>query len=78
MSGDRMQKGNRVIQSGFGAAWIEAGEIIRRLRTFEHEDAVRLDGAPCDGCDTELRLRRRSGSEELAAYRGHQIRRRRE
>jgi hypothetical protein len=50
-----------------GRAWIEAGELIRRLRTFEHDDVVRLRGALCEGCETELRLRRRSGSEELAA-----------
>ena len=50
-----------------GGAWIEAGHVIRRLRTYEHEDVVRLDGALCQGCRTELRLRRRSGSEARAA-----------
>ena len=48
-------------------AWIEAGEVIRRLRTFEHEGVVRLGGALCDRCEGELRLRRRSDPEELAA-----------
>jgi len=48
-------------------AWIEARELIRRLRTFEHEGVVRLGGALCDRCEMELRLRRRSDSEELAA-----------
>jgi hypothetical protein len=48
-------------------SWIEAGELIRGRRTFELEDVVRLDGALCDQCETELQLRRRSGSEELAA-----------
>ena len=47
--------------------WIEAGELIRRRRTFELDEVVRLDGALCDRCETELQLRRRSGSEELAA-----------
>jgi len=54
----------RVSENG---AWIEAGEAIRRLRTFEHDDIVRLGGTLCDRCEMELRLRRRSGSEELAA-----------
>jgi hypothetical protein len=48
-------------------AWIEAGEMIRRLRTFEHEDVVRLSGALCDRCETELRRRRRTDPEQLAA-----------
>jgi hypothetical protein len=47
--------------------WIEAGELIRSMRTFERDDVVRLGGALCERCETELRLRRRSGSEELAA-----------
>ena len=34
--------------------------MIRRLRTFEHEDVVRLGGALCDRCEMELRLGRRS------------------
>jgi hypothetical protein len=50
-----------------GGAWIEAGEVIRRLRTFEHEDVVRLSGALCERCELELRLRRRRSVEELAA-----------
>ena len=48
-------------------AWIEAGEAIRRLRTFEHDDVVRLGGTLCGRCELELRLRRRSDSEKLAA-----------
>jgi hypothetical protein len=54
----------RVWENG---AWTEAGEAIRRLRTFEHEGVVRLGGALCGRCEMELRLRRRSDSEELAA-----------
>ena len=50
-----------------GGAWVEAGEVIRRLRTFEHADAVGLDGALCEHCRTELRFRRQSEPEELAA-----------
>jgi hypothetical protein len=50
-----------------GAAWIAADEAIRRLRTFEHQHVVRLDSALCDRCETDVRLRRRSGSEQLAA-----------
>ena len=47
--------------------WIEVDEAIRQLRTFESEQVVRLAGALCDRCEAELRLRRQSGSEELAA-----------
>jgi hypothetical protein len=54
----------RVWENG---AWIEAGEAIRQLRTFEHDSVVRLGGALCDRCETELRLRRQSAPEELAA-----------
>jgi hypothetical protein len=50
-----------------GGNWIEAGEAIRRLRTFEHEQVVQLGGALCDRCETELRLRRRSDVDKLAA-----------
>jgi hypothetical protein len=50
-----------------GRAWIEAGELIRQRRTFEQDDVVRLRGALCEDCKTELRLRRRHGSEKLAA-----------
>jgi hypothetical protein len=48
-------------------AWVEAGEVIGRPRTFEHDDVLRLGGALCQHCEMELRLRRRSDSEELAA-----------
>jgi len=48
--------------------WIDGREAIRRLRTFEHENVARLEGALCDRCEMELRLRRQSSSfEELAA-----------
>jgi hypothetical protein len=48
-------------------AWIEAGEVIPRLRTFEHDDVVRLGSSLCDRCEMELRLQRRSESDALAA-----------
>ena len=48
-------------------AWIEAGEAIRRLRTFERQDVVRLGEALCERCETELWQRRRGSSQELAA-----------
>jgi hypothetical protein len=54
----------RVWENG---GWIEASEAIRQLRTFEHESVVRLGGALCDRCETELRLRRRSHLQKLAA-----------
>ena len=38
----------RVLEEG---GWIEAGEVIRRLRTFEHEDVVQLGGTLCDRCE---------------------------
>jgi hypothetical protein len=47
--------------------WVEAVEAIRRLRTFEHKQVVRLDGTLCDRCALELRLLRRSDADELAA-----------
>jgi hypothetical protein len=50
-----------------GGAWVDAGEVIRRLRTFEHEHVARLGGALCERCELELRLQRRRDSEELAA-----------
>jgi hypothetical protein len=46
--------------------WIDAGELIRRRRTFDHDDVERLRGALCEACRTELQLRRQS-SEQLAA-----------
>ena len=49
-----------------GGAWIEVGEAIRRLRTFEREHVVRLGGALCERCELEL-WRRRRGDTELAA-----------
>lgn len=45
----------RVQQRG---KWIEADEAIRRLRTFEIEQVVRLGGGLCERCEAELRLRR--------------------
>src|SRR5262245_1721003 len=33
-----------------GQEWIEAVEVIRQLRTFEHEKVVRLRGALCERC----------------------------
>ena len=50
-----------------GGEWIEAGEAIRRLRTFEQKQVVRFGDALCDRCETELRLRRRSDADQLAA-----------
>jgi hypothetical protein len=48
-------------------AWIEAGDAIRRLRTFERQDIPRLGEALCDRCQMELWQRRRGSSQELAA-----------
>jgi hypothetical protein len=50
-----------------GGAWVDAEEAIRHLRTFEHKHVVRLGGALCDRCDMELRLRRQTAAEQLAA-----------
>jgi hypothetical protein len=50
-----------------GGTWIETEEAIRRLRTFERGDVIRLRGALCERCETELWLRRRNTHEELAA-----------
>jgi len=50
-----------------GAEWIETREAIRRLRTFEHENVVRLGDALCERCELELGLRRRRSTGELAA-----------
>jgi hypothetical protein len=48
-------------------AWVEAGDAIRLLRTFERKDVVRLREALCERCETELWQRRRESSRELAA-----------
>lgn len=50
-----------------GGTWIDAGEAIRRMRSFEHEHVVLLGAALCESCETELRLRRQREPEQLAA-----------
>ena len=45
-----------------GRAWLDADEVIRRLRTFDCDDVVRLRGAVCERCRTYLGHRRESGS----------------
>lgn len=82
MPADRVHDRNRIVPSSLrrplvacslclrireGGAWIDAGRVIRRLRTFEHDKVVRLRGALCEDCETELRRRRLSGTDELAA-----------
>ena len=54
----------RVLDDG---AWVEADHAIRHLRTFEHENVVRLGRALCDRCEMELRIRRQSAVDSLAA-----------
>ena len=54
----------RVLDDG---AWVEADQAIRHLRTFERDHVVRLGGALCDRCEMELRIRRQSAVETLAA-----------
>jgi hypothetical protein len=50
-----------------GAAWAEAGELIRSLRTFERAAVPRLQAGLCEHCQQELRLRRQKSEERLAA-----------
>jgi hypothetical protein len=41
-----------------GSAWVEAAEMIRRLRTYDLPHAVHLESGICDGCAEELAARR--------------------
>jgi hypothetical protein len=50
-----------------GDEWVDVDDAIRRLRTFERKDVVRLRGALCDRCEFELRQRRGSAPDRLAA-----------
>jgi hypothetical protein len=50
-----------------GADWLEAGHLIRSLRTFDHVVVPRLRPALCDYCADELRQRREPPREPLAA-----------
>jgi len=54
----------RVLRS---AGWVEARDLIRGLRTFEHEAVPRLRPALCDHCEQTLRARRGRLQEQLAA-----------
>jgi hypothetical protein len=47
--------------------WVEAREVIRTLRTFEHESIVCMRSGLCDRCEEGLRLRRQRDPEQLAA-----------
>jgi hypothetical protein len=47
--------------------WVEAREVIRTLRTFEHESVVCMRSGLCDRCKEGLRLRRQRDPEQLAA-----------
>jgi hypothetical protein len=45
------------------SGWIEAGEAIRRLRTFDRSE-VRLEPGICDRCSELIARRRNSDFEE--------------
>jgi hypothetical protein len=48
-----------------GKEWIDAGRVIRELRSYEQDMTPRLHGAICDACVDSI-LRRRA-DERLAA-----------
>jgi hypothetical protein len=50
-----------------GGEWVEAGDLIRVLRTFEQRALPRLGPGLCDHCELGLWERRRLGAERLAA-----------
>jgi hypothetical protein len=41
-----------------GSQWIGSSELIRSLRTFEHDVVPRLGPALCDRCSESIRVRR--------------------
>jgi hypothetical protein len=50
-----------------GSDWIEAEEVIRSLRSYEHQDPPRLKAALCNLCAESIRERRAQRAEPLAA-----------
>jgi len=50
-----------------GREWVEMGEVIRELRTFELDSVPELHGVICDECVDSLLRRRAEPSEPLAA-----------
>jgi hypothetical protein len=50
-----------------GSDWIDANQVIRELRSFEHEEPPRLNGVICDDCADSIFRRRAEAREPLAA-----------
>jgi hypothetical protein len=50
-----------------GSDWIESGELIRRMRTFELEAVPWLRPGLCDRCSESIRARRQQLDEPFAA-----------
>jgi hypothetical protein len=46
------------LRAEHGSQWIGSSELIRRLRTFEHDVVPRLGPALCDRCSESIRVRR--------------------
>ena len=47
--------------------WVEMGQVISELRTFELESVPELHGVICDDCVDAILLRRSDPGEALAA-----------
>jgi hypothetical protein len=78
VAGDASQRGQLslavcsiCLRAQHGSEWIGSGELIRRLRTFEHAVVPRLGPALCDRCAEAIRVRRqgvdRQGVDEAGA-----------
>jgi hypothetical protein len=50
-----------------GQDWVEMGQVIRELRTFELETVPQLHGVICDDCVDSILQRRADPGEALAA-----------
>jgi hypothetical protein len=46
------------LRAEHGSQWIGSSELIRRLRTFEHDVVPRLGPGLCDRCSGSIRMRR--------------------
>jgi hypothetical protein len=46
------------LRAEHGSQWIGSSELIRRLRTFEHDVVPRLGPGLCDRCSESIRVRR--------------------
>ena len=50
-----------------GSDWVEAGDVIRELRSYEHSAAPRLQPGICEPCGELILDRRAHDAETIAA-----------